>query len=240
MHEHWNRSSLEEAIEQDPALRFLASQVRQELSGDPGHDIHHCLRVAIWTLRLQPELSHPRIAIAAALLHDIVALPKNSPQRAQASELCAARARELLTDLAFDQADINLICDAITDHSFSRGAVPRTSLGRALQDADRLEALGAIGLFRTISTGTQMGADYFHGGDPWAQQRHLDDLRYTIDHFWTKLLRLPKLMLTSQGRIQAEQRAEFMKSFVRQLAQELGVEAPERRFRSADDNDSSP
>lgn len=208
----------------DPRLGALLELVRERIAGDPGHDVHHCLRVAALALELSEVTLSPRVVIAAALLHDVVNVPKDSPLRASASTLSAAEAQRLLPEFGFEAEDIALITQAIRDHSFSRGAVPDGPLGRALQDADRLEALGALGIFRTISTGTRMGSQYFDPDDPWAGDRPLDDRRFAVDHFFTKLLRLPERLLTPKGRAEAHRRAEFMRAFLAQLGSELGVE----------------
>jgi hypothetical protein len=68
-------ASLKHAIEGDDALRALLAEVAPRLDDDPGHDLHHCLRVALWTVRLGGEEVDWRHAVAAALLHDIVNLP---------------------------------------------------------------------------------------------------------------------------------------------------------------------
>lgn len=217
-------ASLEAFIAADPALRALRDELAAALAGDddPGHDAAHALRVALWTLRLAPDES-PRAAIAAALLHDVVNLPKDHPERHLASERSAERARELLPRLDFDAATTERVAGAIRDHSFSRGATPESPLGDALQDADRLEALGALGLCRTLSTGVRMGARYFHADDPWGRRRALDDRSYSVDHFFTKLLGLPTTMRTARGREEATRRAAFLEAFLGQLADELGV-----------------
>ena len=75
-------------------LPGLLAQAAERFDDDPGHDLQHALRVARWTLRLSDGQVPPRLALAAAVLHDIVNLPKDSPDRAQASERSAAVARE--------------------------------------------------------------------------------------------------------------------------------------------------
>lgn len=220
-------AELEHFIASDEVLASVAGEVRRRFDAEPhdaAHDLRHAHRVALWTLRIAEDRVPPRLAILAALLHDIVNVPKTSPDRARASELCAGVARELLAKHALPADEIELVAEAITDHSFSRGAVPRSDLGRALQDADRLEAVGALGLMRCISTGVSFGADYFHPDDPWAERRELEDLRYSVDHFQTKLLGLAATMQTETGRREAERRTEFLRVFLRQLASELGSE----------------
>lgn len=213
-------------IAADPALAALLAEARERDAAldppDPTHDVAHLLRVAAWTLRIGGDDVDFREAVAAALLHDAVHVPKNSPDRARASELAAAHAAERLAALGFEPAAVARIADAVRDHSFSRGAVPQAPLGRALQDADRLEALGAIGLLRCVSTGVRMGAGWFHPGDPFARARALDDARWSLDHFEAKLFRLPETMLTAAGRAEAERRVGILRAFATALEAELG------------------
>ncbi|MEC9073123.1 MAG: HD domain-containing protein [Myxococcota bacterium] len=210
-------------ISRDPGLTALEGALLEQLDGDPGHDHGHVLRVALWTLRIGEGDVDEREGIAAALLHDLVNVPKDSPMRNKASELSAEAAEPLLRAQGFDPEAVTRIRDAIRDHSFSRGATPTSPLGRALQDADRLEAVGAIGVFRTISTGARMGATYFHAADPWAESRDLDDRSHTVDHFFAKLLLLPETMCTARGTAEARRRGAFMTAFLGQLGEELGI-----------------
>ena len=128
----------------------------------------------------------------------------------------------MLPRFGFAPAEIDAIADAIRDHSYSRGARPVGVLGCALQDADRLEAVGVIGTFRTISTGARMGADYFDGDDPWARRRALDDKLHSVDHFYVKLFGLAKPMNTAAGRAEAERRTERMRALLAWLGDEIG------------------
>lgn len=211
-----------EMIDTDPALRALVREVQSRLDDDAAHDMGHLTRVAEWTVRLAGDAADARLCIAAALLHDIVNIPKTHPDRARASEQSAAVSRELLPQFDFTTAEIDMIADAIRDHSFSRGAVPHSTLGKALQDADRLEALGVIGTFRCIATGVRFDAQFFHATDPWAAHRPLDDAQYSVDHYFTKLLTLPATFHTIGGRAEAERRAGVMRALLESLALELG------------------
>ena len=223
-------TSLESLLASDSGLATLLAEARARDAAseppDPTHDAAHALRVARWTLALGGVELDAREAVAAALLHDAVNLPKHSPERARASERSAAHARDRLSALGFPPESAGRIAEAIRDHSFSRGAVPATPLGCALQDADRLEALGAIGLLRCFSTGVRMGGAWFHAEDPWAESRAFDDTRYSVDHFYTKLLKLPGTMRTEAGRHEAARRAAFLRDFLAQLGDELGRPAP--------------
>jgi uncharacterized protein len=220
-------NELHAMIHDDPALRALLEQVQsrlaQEAHPDPGHDLSHFFRVALWTIRLGEGEIDSRLAIASALLHDIINLPKNSPDRHRASELSADVAHQILPPLGFSPEQVTWVADAVRDHSYSRGKIPETLLGKALQDADRLEALGSLGIMRLLSTGARMGSDYFHADAPWGEGRELDDKRYSVDHFFVKLFKLPATMNTAAGRREAEKRAQVMHDFLRQLGNEIGA-----------------
>lgn len=214
---------MNEYILKDSRLSRLYEFVKNR-SGDAAHDLAHSLRVARWTIRLGEGAFPDTLAVAAALLHDYINLPKDHPERALASEYSAGEAGKLLPPLGFSAEETDAISDAIRDHSFSRGRVPKSALGKALQDADRLEALGAIGLMRVFSTGVKLGASYFHAEDPFGKSRPLDDKKYSVDHFYTKLLKLPETMNTPRGREEAKARAESLRNFLKDLGREIGEE----------------
>jgi uncharacterized protein len=217
----WSLVALRQQIAADARLAELCAQLSVKLGSDPAHDIEHALRVALWTLRIGAGAVEPRAAIAAALLHDVVNHPKDSPLRSRSSHDAAELARELLPQYGFEGPAASEICDAIVDHSFSAGRTPRSALGRALSDADRLEALGAIGLVRCLLTGARMSALPFCARDPFARERELDDRAYSVDHFFTKLLGLAERMHTETGRIEAVRRARVLEQFLSALSTEL-------------------
>lgn len=214
---------------ENPRLAPLLAKVSGSVGDqDAAHDASHLLRVTLWTLRLAAPASQTAAeeAAAAALLHDLVNVPKNHPDRAKASTFSAEAAAPLLASAGFARDSIGKIQSAIRDHSYSRGATPESPLGRALQDADRLEALGAIGLMRVFSTGARMGTAYFDPADPWARERPLNDLAFSVDHFFTKLLKLPATFHTPAGRSEAERRAAVLETFLDQTAAEIGEPRP--------------
>ena len=213
-------------IQAHPQLRPILAHMEAQHQDDAAHDNAHLLRVAFWTMRLGGKDVLPEEAAAAALLHDLVNVPKNHPDRAKASQLSVDAAQPLLRAAEFSPEAVARISDAILNHSFSRGAIPETLLGKALQDADRLEAIGAIGLMRVFSTGVKMGARYFDAVDPWAKRRELDDRAYSVDHFFVKLLKLGDGFQTEAGRREAAKRTATLKNFLRELGEEIGEAAP--------------
>lgn len=219
------RNAVLTLIQASPLLTECLEHARRAGEDDPSHDVSHLLRVTVWTLRLMTASVNRESAIIAALLHDVVAIPKDSPLRNQASRMSADYARRLLTGRMADDT-VSEICDAIEDHSFSRGQTPRSDLGRALQDADRLESLGVLGFYRCVVTGVRMGARLMHDEDPWATGRELDDVAYSVDHWFRKLRLLPGTMQTEAGRQEAERRAATYRMLLRELGEEIGVDAP--------------
>jgi uncharacterized protein len=222
-----DRAELLVFVAADAALAALRDEAaaRDAAAPDAAHDLEHALRVALWTLRCGSDLP-ARLAVATALLHDAVRVPKDHPDRPRAGERSAAHARDRLLALGFSAHEAEAAAAAIRDHGFSRGAEPASPLGAALQDADRLDALGAIGVARLFATGAVMGAVFFDADDPWARRRALDDRARSVDHFFTKLLRLPETMRTEAGRREAAGRVRLMREFLAALGRELDEPPP--------------
>ena len=198
------------------------SFIAAELGTDAAHGLSHIKRVVSNARRLAAtENANPNVVIPAAWLHDCVSVPKNSPQRKMASRLAAERAGDYLREHGYNQALIPKIEHAIAAHSFSAEIPCETLEAKVVQDADRLDAIGAIGIARAILTGASMGAALYQMGDPFANTRPLDDKSFTIDHFYVKLLKLEAMMQTDAGRSEARQRTLFMEQFLDQLQTEL-------------------
>ncbi len=192
--------------------------------GDGAHDVHHLRRV--WRSARRIAATEPGsdllVILAAAYLHDLVNPPKDSPLRSRASRLSAEKAVPLLEAMGFDPDRARAAGHAIEAHSYSAGIPPATLEARILQDADRLEALGAIGLARCFYTGGKMGTALWEAGDPLGRSgRALDDRAYSVDHFPLKLMRLPDLMTTAEGRRLARRRARVLALYLAQLEREL-------------------
>lgn len=210
------------------ALQLLCERLEAVLSAhddgsDGSHDVHHSRRVLRMALRIsRAEGGADAVTLAcAAYLHDLVNLPKNHPDRSRASAMSADAARPILRDLGIDEARIEAACHAIETHSFSAGKKPQTLEARILQDADRIEALGAIGIARAFYIAGMLGSGLFDGGDPLAEHRPLDDKKFALDHFEVKLWSLATTMQTDAGRRLAQERTQYMRDFVAQLVGEL-------------------
>ncbi len=161
------------------------------------------------------------VLLPAAIFHDLVNLPKDSPNRAQASALSAEKAGEILGSRHFPLEKISAVKHAIVAHSFSAGIAPESPEARVLRDADRLDALGAVGLARTFYVAGRLGKQLYDLADPTGRNRELDDLRYALDHFPAKLLTLAGAMATPGGAAIAGRRASVLRDFYDQLIAEI-------------------
>ena len=189
---------------------------------DPAHDILHTERVVNNAKLLAKECDADlTILVPAAWLHDCVILPKNHPDRKKASTLAAEKARPFLKSENIPPEKIDSICHAIESHSYSAGIPPQTTEAKIVCDADRLDALGAIGLARCLMTGGKLGRPLYHPEDPFCENRQPDDSQWTIDHFYAKLLKLPETMQTVSGKKEALKRVSILEEYLGQLSDEL-------------------
>ncbi len=192
-------------------------------AGDAAHDRAHVERVVTTARRLAQETNAQlEVVVPAAWLHDCVVLPKDAPHRDEASRRAAETARTFLINEGYPDRWIDPITHAIEAHSYSADVSPDTPEAKVVQDADRLDALGAVGLARCFMVGGSLDHALYDPDDPFCNDRLPDDDTYAIDHFYTKLLRLPDTMNTAAGRKEAERRAEFLRTYLDRLADEIG------------------
>lgn len=194
---------------------------------DGSHDVHHARRVLLNAKEIAERGSAPadmHVLTAAAYLHDLVNVPKNSPDRSRASSLSAEAAEPILESLDFNAEEITATQHAIAAHSFSANIPPESTEAKILQDADRMESLGALGIARTFYTAGRLSSRLFDGDDPFGADRELNDSRFAIDHFKMKLLGLAETMQTEAGKRVAVERTHSMRRFLDDLAAEIGEE----------------
>jgi uncharacterized protein len=195
-----------------PRLIALATR---DAHDDGAHDLNHLHRV--WQTAQALLADHPEadalVVQAACYLHDLVNLPKNHPDRALASGMAARQAVELLRAEGFPADKQAGVAHAIETHSFSAAIPPQTIEARIVQDADRLDALGAVGLARLFYTAGRMGSAFAHPRDPLGTDRPLDDKAFALDHIEVKLAGLPATMQTAAARRLGEQRLVWLRGF---------------------------
>ena len=187
-------------------IQAAAAYVEDLLSGrSDGHEAAHSLRVwrtAMLLAGQDPDCDEEIVSLAA-LLHDV------DDHKLFATEN-QANARAFLTGQQLSPERIERICEAIRSVSFSqnRGHRPQTREGQIVQDADRLDAIGAIGIARAFAYGGQHGRS----------------LESSVRHFYDKLLLLKDEMNTPGGKAMAESRHAFLTAFLEELHTELGQE----------------
>lgn len=194
-------------------------------SDDGAHDIAHLYRVWRNAQKIcEAESGNLRLVFTAVLLHDCVSVEKNSPNRHLASRMAAEKAALILKELKWSEEDITAVCHAIEAHSFSAALTPRTLEAQIVQDADRLDSIGLIGVIRCFYTSGRMGSSLYDFHDPLAKQREYDDKTYAVDHFYTKLFKIESGFQTQSGKQMAHERVASMKKFLDSFIDEIQVD----------------
>ena len=203
-------------------LDLLKDEVKKRIENDSAHDFNHILRVYNNAQKIcKKEKADEKLVLSAALLHDLVFYPKSDKRSRMSSIESAIKSKSILKKYNFSNAEITIISNAIEEHSFSQNKTPTSIEGKILQDADRLDALGAIGIARVFATGGSLKRQFYNVADPFCKQRIPDDKIWTLDHFFKKLLKLESLMNTKYGKIEARKRTVVLKDFLKQLKQEI-------------------
>ena len=200
----------------------LLDYIKTRTGSDPAHDLNHTLRVISNAKAFaKPESADLNIVLPAAWLHDCVVLPKNSPDRRQSSTYAAKEGIKFLKEINYPNKYLPHIAHAIEAHSFSAGITAQTIEAKIVQDADRIDALGAIGIARCFLVGGELKRPIYSREDPFCEQRNPKDNLYTLDHFYQKLLKISLTMNTETAKIEALRRAEFMRYYLEQLKTEI-------------------
>ena len=200
-------------------LEILKEIARVKLAkNDPAHDFQHVMRVYHNAEKIcKKEKGNKELVLTAVLLHDLV----KSSNRKNSTNQSAKLSEKILKENSFSNNEISIICDAIREHSFSKGKVPSTLEGKILQDADRLDAIGAIGLARVFSFSGSNHRSFYDPNDPFSKNRTLNDGKWALDHFFKKLLLLEGKMNTKTGKILAVKRTKILKNFLKQIKNEI-------------------
>jgi uncharacterized protein len=203
-------------------LNLLKKEVNQKIFGDSAHDFNHVIRVYKNAKKIcKKENANKKLVLSAVLLHDIVSYPKSDKRSKLSSLHSSIEAKKILSKYGFLDDEIKIICDAILEHSFSVNCIPSTLEGKILQDADRLDALSAIGIARVFAVSGSEKRPFYNHHDPFCKKRNHDDKNWSLDHFFQKLLHLESLMNTKSGKIEAKNRTKILKRFLRDLCKEI-------------------
>lgn len=202
-------------------LKIIAKRTMK--NHDSAHDFSHIMRVyKLAEIIGRKEKADMNVLLPAVLLHDIARQPKkNAGERKKSADESAKLAYPILKKLNYPEDRISKIVCCIKDHSFSKGITPETKEAKILQDCDRLDAIGAIGIARCFAVGEEMKIPIYEERDPFALKRNLDDYGNSLDHFYVKLLKLKAGMHTKEAKKIAEERHKFVLDFLKQLKREI-------------------
>ena len=192
---------------------------------DPAHDFSHILRVFRNAQIIGPrEGADMQVLLWAALLHDAGSKTKLSQGSEESESQRRKAVDDLLKKVGLPEDVRTEVQYAVEVHRFSKGIKPVTLEAKILQDADRLDAIGAIGIARVFMTGGNLCRTLYNPQDPFCKIREPDDKKWNLDHFYRKLLKLESGMHTKTARELAGRRSAVMRRYLVDLEEEIGVE----------------
>lgn len=209
-------------------LAAIRGYAKEKLGSDrSGHDFYHVERVAKIAGKLAEEEGIQDILLieAAGYLHDVIDDKVFANVESEKEAL-----KKFLKGLSFSDESINEIFDIIENISFSKelelGKAELTLAGQIVQDADRIDALGAIGILRTAYYGGHTQSPLY---DPnllpqeFKTKQEYRQKSTVINHFYEKLFKLPATMNTEAGKAEAQKRMVFMEEFLKRFYEEWNL-----------------
>ncbi len=194
---------------------------KRQVKDDPSHDFQHILRVTNLAIKIAESVGADLdIVIPAALFHDIVVYKKNSHESKNESFESAEMASLILNEIQeYPKNKIEMVKTCIKECSFSKGILPDSLESKVLQDADRLEATGAVSIMRTFASVGHMNTQFYNPKDPFCENG-TENFR-GVDLFYNRLLVVGDKMHTELARHMAKERTEFLRAFLDHLRSEL-------------------
>lgn len=202
----------------------IRSEVEESFSKDSMacHDIEHVFRVVKLAGKIgRAEGCDMEILLAAAYMHDL-----GRPHEFRDPSICHAKksvelAKPILEKVGFPAGKIPAVLHAIECHRYSSGKIPGSLEGKILQDADRLDVLGAVGIIRVFMYNGLHKRPAYNREDPFRRKSQPDDT-CALDHFYQKILKLRDTLHTKTAREMAAGRDRFVKGFLAELENEIG------------------
>ena len=204
-------------------IKYLKNYVKKiYLKNDPAHDFEHIMRVYKNAEKIcKTEKANKKLVLISVLLHDIVKIPHSSKSSKSSADASAEKSVKILKKMNMSQIEIDIISEAISNHSFTKKKISNSIEGKILQDADRLDAIGAIGISRAFCVSGVKNRSFYKIDNPFAKKRNLDDKKWALDHFFKKLLTLEKQMNTKSAKIEAKRRTKILRKFLDDLKREI-------------------
>jgi uncharacterized protein len=199
------------------------SEKYMKLNHNSGHDFSHISRVHKLSKIIAENEKNVDMLIleTAALLHDLGRHFERKNPEINHADKSVEIAREILNKVGFPKEKIKQVLYAIEVHRFNRGIIPSTIEAKILQDADRVDISGAVGIAMTFTYGGSSEREIYDIKDPMAKKRIPDDKKYSLDHISNKLLKLPSNMNTKMGKRLAEKRKKFLEIYLEQFRNEI-------------------
>jgi uncharacterized protein len=190
---------------------------------DPAHDFSHISRVyKNATIIGREEGADMQVLLLAVLLHDVGSEKKHTSKQGESGGQGKRAVEAFLEAIGLEEEAREKVLYAVDVHRFSGKIVPVTLEARILQDADRLDAIGAIGIARVFLTGGELGRELCHPDDPFCRAREPDDTKWNLDHFYKKLLKLESGMHTKSAKRLAADRTTVLRRYLQDLEEEIG------------------
>ena len=204
-------------------IKYIKKYVEKiYLKNDPAHDFEHIMRVYRNAEKIcKTEKANKKLVLISVLLHDIVKVSFSSKSSKSSANASTEKSERILKKLNMPKIEIDIISEAISNHSFTKKKVSNSIEGRILQDADRLDAIGSIGISRAFCVSGVKNRPFYNPDNPFAKKRKLDDKKWALDHFFKKLLILEKQMNTKSATIEAKRRTKILRKFLDDLRLEI-------------------
>lgn len=208
----------------DSLEKFLFEKAEKNIDNhDPSHDIQHCMRVLRNCEKIAAkEWWDMEILLPAALFHDIINYPKDDPRAQYASNESSVWTMKLLEKIqTYPTSKIQKVWYAIAYCSYSKDLPHESIESKILQDADFLESVWAIAIMRTFCTSWTLWRPFFADDDLFCENRQPEPFKYSFDLFSQRLLKVQDRMLTTTWKELAQQRTEFLHTFIAQVKKEI-------------------
>lgn len=193
-------------------IKALFQRNYSKLHNIPGHEFEHSFRVLELSLYIGYKLNaNLKVLTISSLLHDLGRLIKG--EKINHNEVSSEIAEEILREIGL-KSYIEPVKRCVVEHSYSSNMSPSSIESAILQDADRIDALGAIGIARVFAYGGFLGRPIYNFIDPFSKEG-------SLKHFYDKILLLPKLMNTELAKRIALKRIKFVKYFLEEIKDEI-------------------
>ncbi|MCL5089568.1 MAG: HD domain-containing protein [Candidatus Marsarchaeota archaeon] len=201
----------------------LITIAKENIMNDISHNFSHAYRVLQLVEKIgKAENADLDILIPAALFHDVKVYKGTSRHEFEHEESSSFAEKILKNIKEYPKEKIPDVAYAISVCSFSKNINPKTIEAKILQDADLLEATGAIAIMRTFgSAGSMHLKDFYNIKDTFCRKRKPDEKVYALDHFFARLLIVQQRMHTKTAINMSKRRGQFLKKFLKELNLEL-------------------